>query len=217
MSTSAQSVLLRAATTLQDPEGVRWPATELVDYINEGQRALVSKRPDLKAARVVFTPAQGALQDLPASAMLLMDVPSNATGRKRAMTKVDLGVLEATQRDWQSMPEAVEFSHFMYDLREPRKFFLYPPARATGAAVTLLVSLYPTNVTATGASFSTASGDLDLPDEFATAVLHYVLFRAYSKDAEFGGNAQLAMNHLQLFNAAIGEQLQSSAIVAPKS
>lgn len=49
------------------------------------------------------------------------------------------------------------------------------------------------------------------------ALRYYVLYRAWSKDAEYGGNAQLASANLALFKAELGEQLESAATVSPKS
>ena len=51
-----------------------------------------------------FTPtAAGTRHTLPAAAASLIDIPRNAAGRKRAITKVDQGLLDATVRDWQGM------------------------------------------------------------------------------------------------------------------
>lgn len=218
MTTTATYVLQQVSQTLQDPDQIRWNHSELAGYLNDGQIEIITKRPDLKTARITFTPVDGAVQQIPSNALALMDVTQNATGRKRALTKVDQLLIEAVQRDWQSLPAATEFVHFMHDPREPRRFLLYPPAKA-GGAVVLLCSMYPTPVVQE-LSFDFAPisfGNIDVPDEFANALRDYILYRAYSKDAEFGGNAQLSASYFQLFNAALGAQLQSTATVAPKS
>ena len=147
----------------------------------------------------------------------LIDIPRNAVGRKRAITKVDQLLLDATVRDWQGMAPAAEVLHFMHDLREPRVFLTYPPA-STAAALELVYSAYPAaTATAGGAAASTVTGNIDLPDEWANALRYYVLYRAWSKDAEYGGNPQLAAANLQLFRGELGEQLESAATVSPKS
>lgn len=71
--------------------------------------------------------------------------------------------------------------------------------------------------TAGGAAASTVTGNINLPDEWANALRYYVLYRAWSKDAEYGGNPQLAAANLQLFRGELGEQLESAATVSPKS
>lgn len=217
MATTAQSIILRAQVALQDTEGVRWGAPELVNYLNDGQREIVRLRPDQKAGTVTLALAAGYKQALGAAHMALIDIPSNATGKHKRITKVDLVQLDAIDPVWRSKAPASEVAHFCHDLRDPRTFYVYPPAQS-GLAVEAVVSVYPTDVAApNGATFASVSGDIDLPDQWADALLNYVLFRAYSKDAEFGGNAQLAASYLGLFNAAIGSQLQSTATVAPKT
>lgn len=216
MTTPAQSIILDAQLELQDLTGIRWPATELVQHLHEGQRAIAQKRPDTTATVVTFSPAApGARHTLPAAAASLIDIPRNAAGRKRAITKVDQVLLDATVRDWQGMTPSAEVLHFMHDLREPRVFLTYPPA-STAAALELVYSAYPAaTATAGGAAASTVTGNIDLPDEWATALRYYVLYRAWSKDAEYGGNPQLAATNYGLFKAELGEQLESAATVAP--
>lgn len=218
MPTTAQSIILDAQLELQDPAGIRWPATELVKHLHDGQRAIAQKRPDTTATVVTFTPsAAGTRHTLPAAAASLIDIPRNAAGRKRAISKVDQVLLDATVRDWQSMAPSTEVLHFMHDLRDPRVFLTYPPASAT-ASLELVYSAYPAaTATAGGAAASTVTGNIDLPDEWANALRYYVLYRAWSKDAEYGGNPQLAAANLQLFRGELGEQLESAATVSPKS
>jgi hypothetical protein len=218
MPISAQSIIRIAHETLHDVDGVRWPAFELVRYLNIGQREIVRLRPDQKCTTAPVPLVPGHRQQLPAVAMALMDIPNNATGRKRRITKVDVLQLDAVSPDWRSRPGATEIAHFMHDLREPRTFDVFPPA-ASGAQVDMSYSLYPVDVPVPvdGFAASSVSGNIDLPDHWESALLDYVLFRAYSKDVEFGGNAQMASSYLGMFNAAVGSQLQSTALVAPKN
>lgn len=218
MTTTAQSIIFSAQTTLMDDTGTRWPATELVVYLNDGQREIVMVRPDANSTKVTHTCTAGARQSLPAEAMALIDVTNMSTGTYRALTKVDRKMLDAAQRDWLGLTPSANVVHFTYEATEPRVFFLYKPPSA-GVQVDLVVSMYPTDVaapTSPGKLASTVSGSISLTDEWANALRAYVIFRALSKDAEYGGNSALAANHYQLFKAALGEQLQSSAAVAPK-
>lgn len=210
MTILGSKIIQDAQTDLQDPEGTRWPVADLAGYLNDGQRELVVARPDETTRTFEATLVQGAEQQLPAAAMLLVDVPRNAAGRRTAIEKTDRRLLEAVQRDWQSMAGATEFVHFMHDMREPRLFLMYPPAKA-GAKVVLTCSMFPQDVPADGA------GPIGVADQWANALRHYVVFRAFSKDAEYAANATLAASHLALFNSATGAQLQAAAAVAPKS
>lgn len=216
MTTTAQTIIQRAAVFLQDVEGVRWPATELVDHLNDGQRALVEARPDATAEAREITLVAGHQQALDSDANCLVEVTRNATGKQRAIRQVSREMLDAVEPDWTSRSQRPEIIHFCHDMRVPREFIVYPPA-VVGTKLQAVVSVYPTDVAQpSGPGFATVTGDISVPDNYANALLNYVLFRAWSKDAEFGGNASMAQTHYALFKGDLGEQLQSSATVAPK-
>lgn len=107
--------------------------------------------------------------------------------------------------------------HFMIDAREPRTFEVYPPAIA-GRTVEAVFSMYPADVpapTAPGRAASTVTGSTALEDKFTNALLDYVLFRAWSKDAEFGGNQSLAQARYTSFAQAVGIEGQARVAASP--
>jgi hypothetical protein len=217
MAITAQYVIKEAQTALQDLAGIRWPASELVTYLNDGQRDLIVARPDANSVTVTFATVSGVRQSLPAAAMSLIDVPRNTTGR--ALRKADSDDLDAIAPNWRSAAGVTSFVHFCYDPREPNIFLLYPPSAITGGSVELSYAAYPTDVSAPtgdGRAFGTVSGGLTVNDQWASTLLNYVLFRAYSKDAEYGGNVALATAYYQAFANQLGSQLQSSQAVAPQ-
>lgn len=217
MTIDAQAIIRKAQIDLLDEAGTRWPARELVSHLNDAVRALVVARPDITTTTTAVALVAGARQALPAQAALLVDIPCNAAGKRRAISKVDQLLLDRTAPGWQGMPQALEVEHFMHDLREPRAFMVYPPARV-GAQVDLtwVARLQPVPEPA-GATWAQVSGGIELSEDWGSALLNYVLYRAYSKDAEVAGNAQLAASHLALFNNAAGIQLEASSTVAPKT
>lgn len=217
MTTAAQTLIFDVQAELQDPTGVRWPATLLVKFLHDGQRAVAQKRPDQTATVVTFTPVAGARQTLPTGAASLIDIPRNAAGRKRAITKVDQLLLDQTARDWQNQTPSTEILHFCHDLREPRVFVLYPPAAAT-ASLELVYSAYPAaTASASGPASTTVTGNIDIPDEWGNALRYYMLYRAWSVDMEAGANSQLAATNYQLFKAELGEQIEGSSSVKPQT
>jgi hypothetical protein len=208
MSTTAQSIVLEVQDTLQDIEGVRWPAAELLRHINDEQRELVKLRPDIKATTTTMPLVSGTRQLLPAKFMALIDITRNTAGSKRMVRKTSMEQLDAVAPDWHSSKAGPEVIHFMHDMREPRAFYVWPPS--AGARVELVASQYPTDVGAIGDS-------IDLADEWKQALMDGVLHRAYAKDAEYGGNAELSVAYLNKRNAALKSQLESTAAVAPKT
>jgi hypothetical protein len=218
MAVTAASIVKSAQEILSDLAGVRWPAGELVRYLNEAQGEIARVRPDQKTITRNEALIAGAGQTIPADAQALIDIQGNAAGRKRAIRKIDQIQLEAVQRDWQSRAPGPEILHYMHDIRDPRTFYVYPPA-SEGQLVNVVLSLYPADVPDPVGSntYNGVAGSIDLPDHWKTSILNYMLYRAYAKDAEYGGNAQMAAQYLALFDKDTGAQLASTAAVAPKT
>ena len=64
MTISAASIIHRATDLLQDQTSVRWPANELVRWLNDAQRAIVKVRPDAMNTTATMTLVAGSRQDL---------------------------------------------------------------------------------------------------------------------------------------------------------
>lgn len=218
MPLTAKSILRRVVDTLQDTTSVRWPIAELVRYLNDGQREILVYRPDALNVTSTLTLATGARQTLPANGAKLLDVIRNTSGTKRAVRQVDKQVLDAQVPAWQSMTAASEIVHFMYDARDPRTFYVYPPATSS-ASLEIVYAKYPTDITepaADGAIWSDVTGDISLADTYGNALADYVLARAYSKDADYTANLQRAAGHYNTFANALGVELKGTVGVAPK-
>ena len=98
--------------------------------------------------------------------------------------------------------------NFVYDNRDPLHFYVYPPA-VNGAKLEILYAKQPAEITAT-------SQTLGLLDIYAEPLFNYVLFRAYSKDAEFGANAALAQGYLSLFTNLLGIKTTKDFAFSPE-
>lgn len=94
---------------------------------------------------------------------------------------------------------------------------MYPPA-TTDTEIDITYSAYPTNITepAAGSSYDDVSGNIDVPDIYSNVILDYVLYRAYSKDSEYAGNATRAQAHYAAFANALNIEVQGTTGVSPK-
>lgn len=212
---TAQSIIRDAHVALQDPDGIRWPAGELVAHLNRAQRDIQTARPDSTSILVAVPLVAGFKQSLPALAASLIDIPSNTSGER--VTKVDMVQLDAVEPAWRKRTPERTAKHFMHDLRNPRLILVYPPA-AVGASVDMEYSAWPVDLPPpAGVTAASVTGNLSLGDQYESAVLCMVLHYAYTKDAEFGGNAAMSSAYLQRAQALLGTDLQSSATVAPKT
>ena len=218
MAVTVQSVIDRAQTVLQDTTGVRWPVVaELVFWVNDAQREIALLKPDAAAVNDTITLIAGTKQSIPTGGNRLlkivrnMSAASNGSG-KRAVRLVDREVLDAQTPDWHDptvvgdAAHAAVVKHYIYDESNPRNFYVYPGV--SGAAY--LEIIYSSNPAAVA-----QDGDLSIPDIFANAVMNYVLYMAYMKDAEYAGNQQRASSHFQLFTASVTGKGQIDAITNP--
>lgn len=203
MAVTAQSIIKQAQELLQDTAGTRWPASDLVAHLNDGQRALVEIRPEMFAATVAVTLVAGPRQTLPSTAAKLLEIPRNTNGA--AIRPVERVQLDAVEPNWYTKTGVTAVKHTTHDPREPHVFYVYPPAAASGASVDAVCATWPADVAApSGPTYTGVSGNVNCKDDFKNALLHFVVSRAYMVDAEFGGNAQLASSHAQLFTAHAG-------------
>lgn len=216
MTIPAKDIIRRVVETLQDPTSIRWPVSELVRYFNDAQREVVMYRPDafVITEPVALTP--GARQSLPALGTKLVDIARNSAGTRRAVRITNREILDAQLPGWNGQPGTTEILHFMYDPREPRTFHVYPPA-AAGASLEVTYASMPADLAepADGVLYTAVTGNLGLPDIYANAVQDHILFRAYSKDAEYAGNAARAQSHYALFTTALGVEVKATVAIAP--
>jgi len=218
MAITAASIVHRVVDILQDTTSVRWPIPELVRYLNDGQREVVLYRPDATIKDATVACAAGAKQALPSDGAKLIDVIRNsaAAGTSKAVRMVAREVLDAQIPNWYGLTGELDVVHFTYDPRDPKTFFVYPPALTT-SRVDITYSAFPTNVAepADGSTYSDVSGNMDLPDIYGNVVTDYILYRAYSKDSEYAGNAQRAQAHYGAFANALNIEVQGTTGVAP--
>jgi len=221
MAVTVESVISRVQTVLQDTTGVRWPVVaELVLWVNDAQREIALLKPDASAANETVTLAAGTKQAIPDDGNRLLKVirnmsaASGGTG-KRSVRLVDREVLDAQTPDWHDPDNATGdaehtniIKHYLYDEANPRNFYVYPGVNGD-AFLEIIYSANPAVVA--------QADNLSVPDIFANAVLNYVLYMAYMKDAEFAGNNQRASTHYQLFTAAVSGKGAIDAITNPNT
>lgn len=219
MPVSAQSVVRRVVETLQDNTSVRWPVNELVRYLNDGQREIVLHRPDAMVTNTTLTLAAGSRQALPANGVKLIEVVrNNSASSKRAVRLVNREILDAQAPGWHAIPGAAEVLHFMYDPRDPKVFYVYPPALNT-AAIDIVYAALPTDIAepADGATWTAVTGNISVPDIHANALQDYMLYRAYTKDSEYAGNVGRAQAHFTAFAQSLGLELKATINVQPNT
>lgn len=216
MAIAAQSIVRRVVETLQDNTSIRWPVGELVRYLNDGQREIVLYRPDSMVTNATVTLATGSKQALPANGAKLIEVIRNSGGTKRSVRLTNREILDAQSPNWHNIAGTTDILHYMYDPRDPRVFYVYPPATSS-ASLEIVYSAYPTDITepAAGTTYVDVTGNISVPDIYGNVIQDYMLYRAYMKDSEYAGNAQRAQAHYAAFANALGIEIKATVNVSP--
>jgi hypothetical protein len=128
-------------------------------------------------------------------------------------------ILDAQSPGWHNLSGVTEIVHFMFDPRDPKVFYVYPPAAASGASVDLVYSALPTDIAepAAGTDFAAVSGNISVPDIYSNALQDYVLYRAYTKDSQYAGNEARAQARYAAFANALGIEIKATVAVAPSA
>lgn len=224
MTISASSLIRRATDLIMDNTSVRWPVPELVRWLNDAQRAVVLVRPDAINRTATGTLIAGTRQSL--DAMVLSPLPAKlieitrnmaATSAKKAVRLVPRQILDAQQPGWHGITPTVDVLHYMFDPRDPKTFYVYPPATAL-AQLEIMYSGVPTDIAepVDGSLYTAVVGNVSLPDVYANVLLDLILYRAYSKDAEFAGNATRAAGHYAAAVASLGDEIKATLAVQPQ-
>lgn len=206
----AMDLVADAARLLKDEGNTRWSMDELLGWLNAGQRAIVARRPDAHAVIKDFECEKGTLQVLPAGALRLLDVVRNTVSGD-AISAIDRVVLDNQHRGWHGIQPTEVIEHYAYDERSPKIFWCYPPAIA-GHLIDIVHSAAPDTVVV-------LDGDepISLDDLYANAILEYMLYRAFQKDAEYGANPQRAGLHWNAFLSEIGDRSKADAAASTES
>lgn len=205
MALTAQNIMDRASMIIQDLTNVRWPASELLGWFNDGRRELAIARPDVYSVASTLTLVAGAKQTLPSGSLRLLDVPRNVGGP--AITVTQRGFLDQQNPAWTQQAGSATVKHFMLDERYPGQFWVYPPA-TTSAQVELIYQQTP-------ADYSASATLSSYEELYGGALVDYVCYRAFSKDSEYAGNSTRAAAHYSQFASAVKTGAMVSVATSP--
>ena len=211
---TAQVIIDKAQIVLQDTTAVRWPEAELLGWLNDAQRAICAVLPELNAITGNITLVLGTRQSLPTGApagitllkiMRNMGVGGATAGA--AMRKVPQELLDSQVPNWHDAAAATALlKHYVYDLRAPKIFYVYPASVANNT-VEALYTAAPLDI-AIGAAIT-------IDDTYANPLMDYILYRAYSKDLELAGNDTRAKDSMGTFIAFLGAKKSVDVANAP--
>lgn len=211
MTFPATDIATRAGDILQDASATRWTSNELLRWINDGQNEIVKVVPRANTLTENITCVAGARQTIPATSVRLMLVSRNmgddGNTPGKAITLIPRRELEAFRPNWQNDAAKSKTDHFMFDERDAKVFWVYPPANTQ--KIEVVTSVMPVPLTS-------LSDTVGVDDEFKSPMLDYVLYRAFSKETELGAQ-QRSKDFLTLFTTGIGTKLASDIVEPDKT
>jgi len=224
MSTVKVTDIIRRVEDVLQDTNIRWPRTELQNWMNESYLAITLARPDANAKTGSFTCAAGTRQVLTAefpSALRLLDVTRNLASSSgyKVIRLVARSVLDDQRPAWHAETGTTAIQHFTFDPRQPKEFFVYPPA-TTSAEVEVVYTDSPGAHSQTEAQLDPEGSDntvVLLDDIYMSPMIDWILYRAYSKDAEYGANEARAQAAYAAFNAALSTKNQVDAASSPNN
>jgi hypothetical protein len=206
MAVTAQSIIDKVRTQLIDPSGSssRWTDEELLSWVSDGQRAVVAYTAGSSSITYVHTLVAGTKQLIPTNGHQLLTVVRNMAADgvtpARATRIVTRDILDTQNPNWHTVSSSSVVQNYVFDLQEPRKFYVYPPNDGTGK-VEIVYAIMPQELTS-------GSDILVLQEIYQTAVFDYVMFRAHQKDSDFAAGQAVAQNYLQLFLSYVTQNEQ---------
>lgn len=174
----ASTIINRVAVTLFDTNNITWARSELLAWLNAGQRAIAVADPTSNNTTTSIQMVAGARQTIPANGWTLLDVycntgltPGNTPGR--SVRLVSRKLLDGFDPNWRSRPAVKDVQNFMFDAQDQTAFWVYPPSNGLGYLQINYAALPADVVEATAITIS---------DAYEQCLIDYILYRAYTKE-----------------------------------
>lgn len=204
-------IIKEVSSELTDEGNDNFKKEHLLTYYNAGVSFVVSARPDCHTKTEDFACVAGAYQEIPASALALIDVVCDkATGQP--ITTIDRSSLDNRFGNWYSSASLSDSAEmFVYDDRVPREFYLFPAVKA-GTVVRAIFSKLPDY--AAISDFDNDNTLLPIPLTYLEAIKLYMLYRAYMRDAPTQ-DIPKASQYLSAVEKMLGIKTQSDSQLSP--
>lgn len=208
---NAEDVILLAAGQYNDTAFARIKESSAdgqpnwLDWLNDAQRAVVLVRPDANSVIANIGLVAGTKQAVPASYTRMLGVTRNmgADGNTPGKTirLIDRQTLDDYNRDWHNDTAASSVEEIVYDDKKtPTVFYTVPPMSGATQIEAQLAKL-PSNIAVPG-------DPIELSDVYVPPMVEWMLYRAYSLQAQAQGLTQRAAGHYQSFFNLLGVKLR---------
>ena len=208
---TAKTIIDKASIQLIDLTNIRWTRAELLSWLNDGLRQIVTIQPSASSTTVSKQLTVGTRQYIPTDGWLLLSIyrnmGTNGTTPGRIIRIVSREILDSFNPNWNTVTATAEVRNYMYTDQDQLAFYVYPPNTGT-QYIELNYSVQPVDLTL-------ETQPIPIFDVFQSALVDYILYRACSKDAEYAPGVQLSQSYMATFVAAIQGKNQSEVTSNP--
>lgn len=208
---TAKTIIDKASIQLIDLTNIRWTRAELLAWLNDGLRQIVTIQPSASSTTVSKQLAAGTRQYIPTDGWLLLSVyrnmGTNGTTPGRIIRIISREILDSFNPYWNTDTATAEVRNYMYTDQDQLAFYVYPPNTGT-QYIELNYSVQPVDLTL-------ETQPIPIFDVFQSALVDYILYRACSKDAEYAPGVALSQSYMATFVAAIQGKNQSEITSNP--
>ena len=204
MAISAATIIKKVRDLIGDQDDTRHPDAELLEYLNEAQRAAVLIRPEVNPVTMSVPLEVGTKQEIPTDGFVFIGANRNMGNDGdtpgRAITPTDRENLDQTNPNW-NMDPGVDIGdfrgvvNFVYDIRNRKTYYVYPYVPADTWQIEVVYAKPPDP--------ATPGGSITVDDVYEPALVNYMLHRASSKDPASAEDAQKSMAYLANFTTLI--------------
>lgn len=195
-------VITEARRLIQDTKApFRYSDQVMLGFVNQTLRRMVILRPDLfSSIEDIPTTENSFVQSLPVGAVRLVEIFRVKSGG--ALTEVSRDMLDMSTPDWVATAAGAPVNYVRH-VRNPTRYFLYPPPAKNVQLVAEYVKTPPT--------YTIDASVTVLPDAYFPVVVDGVVFLAESIDNEHV-NSNRAKLFQDSFVQALGVSIQSRTI-----
>jgi len=205
-------IIARLRKRLLDPGGDFWGDDELLTEINSAQRAVVTAKPDAYVLKTSIQMNVGTEQTIANNCVgfvrFLRNTGPDGNTQDRAARFVDFDEINRTFPDWHATDPAGLVENYTHDIRDPTRFYVWPPQPDPPFYADILCWAIPQNLL-------TAGDTIALNDIYEDAIYYYVLSQAYANNTERGDTGKASYYTRLFFNIlGVKDQTQMKETVA---
>jgi hypothetical protein len=199
MSTKIRDLIDRCLTAVNDPDADSWSAPELIQYLNEALNTLSTILPDQFTVIETVQLVAGTKQTLPTGGVRFIRMnrsvaPDDSMGESTRPVSYD--ALERHLPGWHTSEPGLA-REYAPDPMEPTTYWVYPPQTPglPGKAEIQYIKV---------PEYVDVGEALPTDPAYDAALIEYILYRAYSKDADYAGQDGRAQAHYNKFKELSG-------------